>query len=276
MSADANVWQVDVGLDDKFNVEIIGGNNQPIAFVGDEALIVQCWQGDDTAATGGLVSASWTGGNPTAGRCVLTIAGSATAGLAPDFYRLRLLVVYTDGSRYKAWDGWLSLGDSPGSALPPATYCTLQDLLDHGGDWVFGHMTETGRTSFMADRSRARAELDKVILARARPDTLSTENLRRAGFGDWAPEQPNAYLKGLLDADQLIVDQDVRSATAYLSLAFICERAQTWGTDDVFHTRARYYRARWKAVIANMVAQIDTNADGVGDYIFNLGYFSIR
>ena len=119
MATDANVWQVPVGLDDKFEVTIYGSNNQPIAFVGDEVLIIQCWQGDDTAATGGLVSATWTGGDPTHGVCILSVAGSATAALTPDFYLLRLTVTYADGKVYTAWEGWLQLGDSPGAASPP-------------------------------------------------------------------------------------------------------------------------------------------------------------
>jgi hypothetical protein len=272
-----NLWTAAVGTNSKMDVDLYSASNQPIAYAGTEPLAVQCWHGDDTLNVPGLVTASWTGGNPAIGRAVLTLNGVATAGLNPDFFLLRLLVTQAAGT-FTGWEGWLRLMDAPGVAVPPPTYCSLQDVQDVAGEWIVKLMVETGRTGFIADRARAREWMDKIIVNRFRPAAMTDMAYLASGYssGQLISELPDQYIVGLLANNQLMVNEDIREACAYYAVALICERQISWDKEDTFHARARYFKAKAAQTVNSIVAQFDTNGDGNPDLASNLGVFSLR
>lgn len=276
---DGNLWDVPAGAHADFKVQICDEADDPIAYAGYEALTVVVWQGDDMAPVPGLLSASWTGGDSLTGVCVVTIDGAATAALASDYYLVRLTVT-TSMREYLAYEGWLRLGDAPGSAVAPAMYCSLQDLIDVAGDWIVGLMTSTGRTSFIADRARASRKLEEVVLSRSRPLILGDcGGWSLLNYNAWmSPEAPDQYLAGLLATGRLVVTPDVKEAVAYLAASLVCERALTWDENDVHAKRAGAYYKRWRLRLNTLNVGVDYSTAGDGSSIryFAMSTFSQR
>lgn len=276
------MWQVPLGLDADFYVDVLDEAGDPMVFTGAEPFTVWMWQGDDLAPVTGVLSATWTNGNPSGGTFVASVSGAAvtTAALTSDYYLTRFAITLATGRLYSAYEGWLNLQDAPGTAVVPTVYCTLQDMLDVGGDWLTGLMQEGGRTSFLADRARATRKFDEIILSRSRPMTYGYNygawGLYNYGYNYGSPEQPDPYVAGLLANHQLIVTDDIRECVAYLAASLACERSMTWDGNDPHAKRAAYYRQKHRARLSCLSVGIDVNADGVADLWYNLGRFSQR
>lgn len=257
-----NLWTVPVGDDGDYLVGIVGSNNQPIAYTGDEPLAVQLWQGEDLASVGGVLGASWTGGDPPTGVCQLSVEGVKTATMAPDFYLWRLNVT-TGGRKYEAADGWLRLGAAPGAGIAPNVYCTLQDLIDYGGEWLTSLMVETSMASFLKERAQARRWFDRLIISKSRPYAYTLADYLVAGYSsaNYAAELPDMYIVGLLrSGTTMLLTPDLIECVAYKTLQFICEKAFTWGQNesDTYHLRASYFRTKCSAMISSLVVTFDT------------------
>lgn len=274
-------WEVPVGLDQDFQVWVTQDDGvTPIVFTGSETFVCQVWQGDDMAPVSGVLSASWVGGDPVEGAFTASVLGAGTASLASDYYAVRINVLTGSGRMYRAYDGALWLQDSPGAAAAPLVYCSLQDLLDVGGAWLVPLMQEGGKTSFLAERGRAKRRLDDVILSRSRPlswgaypwgvaDRLITMQVM-------SYEQPDIYLAGLLKNGALVVTPEVNEACAYLAAAFVCERQFTWDGADPHAARGAYYHDLWRARLMTLTPGIDVNGDGVAEWFFDLNVASSR
>jgi hypothetical protein len=257
-----NLWTVPIGDDGDYLVTIFGSNNLPIAYTGSEPLAVQLWQGEGLAGVPGVLTASWTGGDPPSGVCQLSVAGASTAALTPDFYLWRLNLT-TGGRKYEAADGWLRLGAAPGTDTAPITYCTLQDLIDYGGEWVTDLMVETSMASFLKERAQARRWMDRLIISKSRPYAYTLADYLVAGYSsaNYAAELPDMYIVGLLQAGTtMLLTPDLIECVAYKALQLICEKAFTWGTNDndTYHLRASYFRTKCSAMISSMVVTFDT------------------
>ena len=243
------MWEVPVGIDADFEVTILDKFGEPVVFSGAEPLpAAWMWQGVDLTPIAFVLMVSWTGGSPPDGVCIASVSGAATAAMASDYYLTRIAVTLGSGRLYNAFDGWLNLQDSPGAGVAPVVYCTLQDLLDVGGDWLATLMTTTGRTSFLADRARAARQLDRAILSRSRPCSRgwSESMLTLQGFG---PEQPDTYLAGLLAGGGLVQHPEIAEACAYLAAHYVCERVLTWDEGDAHRRRSVYSPwCKWRSL----------------------------
>jgi len=270
------MWDVPIGVDADFGVTVVDGNDDPVAFVGDEIFVASLWQGDDLAGVSGVIEATWDGGDPAAGTFVVSVVGAGTALMASDYYRVRIDVVAADGRVYAAYGGWLTLGDTPGVGVAPAAYCTLQDMLDVCGDWLIPLMQDSGKASFIAERARASRYFEKAVLSRSRPYTSSggVDLLS----GTWDREGPDVYLAGLIDAGKLIPSPEVAEAVAYLAAHYVCERQLTGDANDPSRERSGAMYRKWRRCLNGITVGVDYSTDGGGTYIkpFNMGNFSSR
>jgi hypothetical protein len=270
------VWEVPLGDDAQWAAFLYDSSDKPITtYAGDEPLTAKVWMGDDQQLIPGIVSLVFT--DPATALTTATIAGAATAGLAPAVYSVELDI--TVGSLILPyWQGYLSLTASAGSAPVPATYISYQDLLDAAGAWLPKLQAKTGETSFLAERARARVWFDRVILARVRPASWDMGAYLASGYtsGQLLADQYDTYFKGLLDANSLIVTEEIKEANCYLALHKICEKQITFDKGDSFFERSRFYYTKWLQRVASITAEFDTNADGVIDQAINLSVMSFR
>jgi hypothetical protein len=276
MAQSGTTWEVPIGDDAQFAAYIYDSSDQLITtYSGTEPLTAKVWQGDDQTALTGVVSLDFT--DPLAGLTTATISGLATSSLVTQVLAVELDI--TVGLLILPyWQGFLSLTPSAGSAAVPATYVSYHDLLDAAGAWLPKLISKTGQTSFLAERTTARARFDKAILARVRPAAFDMGSYLASGYssGQLLSDQDDQYVKGLLAANNLIINPDVVQANVYLALHLICEKQITWDEKDTFFARSRYYYAKWDQVLSSITAELDTNADGVGDLTINMGVISTR
>jgi hypothetical protein len=276
MAQSGTTWEIPIGDDAQYAVYIYDSADKVITtYSGAEPLTAKVWQGDDQTALAGVVSLDFT--DPLTGLTTATISGIATASLAPQVLAVELDI--TVGSLILPyWQGFLALTPSAGLAAVPATYISYQDLMDAAGAWLPKLVSKTGQTSFLAERTTARSRFDKAVLARVRPAAFDMGSYLASGYssGQLLSDLDDQYIKGLLAANSLIVSPDVKEANTYLALHLICEKQITWDEKDTFFTRSRYYFAKWDQVLASITAELDTNADGVGDLCINMGLISTR
>ena len=270
------VWSVPVGDDAQFAAWIYDSNDKPIVtYQGNEPLTVKVWQGEDLAAVPDIITVDFT--DPSTALTTATIHGPATALLVPEWYRVELDITVGDYV-FPYYEGWLELQASAGQAVAQPVYCTYQDVIDLAGGWLPKMQSKLGETVFLAERAKARYHFDKVILARVRPASYDFRSYIASGYssGQLISDQDDQYIKGLLAANKLLVTSDVKEANAYLALSMICEKQLTWDDTDVFAKRAAFYQAKWRQRVSCITAEIDTNNDGVGDLVINLGVMSNR
>jgi hypothetical protein len=269
-----------VGDDAAFTLYLYGANNRAITtYTGSESVRARLWQGDDQADIApGVLTLAFDATLALTGATTLSVLGSGTAALTPSYYRLRAEIQLAGGWR-PYFVGWLPLVDSPGSGTVPDTYCTLQEMLDLGGNWLPKLMDESGQANFLAERAEAKSRLDLIILNHSRPYIGEGSNWF-VSYGYSSPilgsELPDTYVSGLLADGKLMQTDELRRAAAYLALSLACEKAFTWEDQDPYLARARFLRAKFNQTVFAMVALFDTDSDGTADFGIPLGRFSIR
>jgi hypothetical protein len=182
------------------------------------------------------------------------------------------------GDPYRYYEGWLQYLDSPGLAADPAVYCSLQDMLDMGGDWLPTQMLDSGRTNFLAERKRARQWFDQCFLARIRNFARSYVDLG-GPFQPWlVTDADNPSIRGYLDSNLLIVTGEIIEANACKAIEIVCDRAISCEDNDPWSARAARYRARARNTLATCIAGLDLSdpPDGIADLVVNFAYNSMR
>ena len=213
-----SMWEVPIGWDADFFVDVQEADGDPIAFDGTEPLTCWLWQGDDLAPVPGVLTATWAGGDPTVGRFVASVSGTATAALASDYYLTRIAVLMPTMRLYNAYDGWLSLQDAPGAGVAPVVYCTLQDMLDVGGDWLATLMSTTeAHVVHRLTGPRASRQLDQAILSR-----FPTSGARGAGRKACSPS------RGSAPSSPTPISRASWRAAGWCSIPKSPRRAPTW------------------------------------------------
>lgn len=265
-------WEVQGQQADQF-----GSTSPAEGFEPYDQLECKVWGGDDQA-TVITPSAEWIDA-PTA-RVRLAITASQSSSLPIGVYPLEITAIINGtGQRRGFLDAWLQVAEAPGVATAPPVYGTVQDLFDYGGGaWLGPLRTEQGLANFTRQRARARSRLDTLILKAYRPWTRwnGARNQYQDNGEGQSLEGYDPTMRGYLASNKLIVTDETREICALLALEQVCRQQFTFTADDPFPARAAYFKAQASRLIKCYRAEVDTNADGIADFSFNLGVHSIR
>lgn len=243
-------------------------------YLGTEPLSAQVWRGGDQPV---LFSPTVRWEDVTKGLILVTFLGSATAGLEPGQYQVRILV-----NNGPIPDSLLELTPSPGNAPPLKAYCTVGDMYDYFSD--LGEILDPkDQTGFGRQRAKARAWTDRVIQCNRR----NTTSYYQAGLGGpclygmwgttWNGQQADPILQRYLDENFLELTSQVVEMNARMSLAYSCEGEIGPGDKlTQWQMLAARNRAEAEALACKLVAQIDTNGDGYAEIMINCGMATNR
>lgn len=231
-------------------------------YAGTEPLTLRVWPGD-TRATSLTVTPTWL--SAAAGTVSAAVTAAQSAALAPGVYLAELLL--TDaGSVFVAWSGELEVMPAPASTTAGATYCDLDDLYAYGRHALLNHPQGYGKdqAAFEGPRARARTWFDGLLHA--------ADRSRRRGYagriGDyglgygpgWGGGR-DPWLTAQLAADALLATDEIREANARYALSLILAEEPEI---------AARHRAMATDLAKTVVAELDTDDDGVGNYTIDL------
>jgi hypothetical protein len=246
------------GTDADFEITLLDADgNRVTTYTAEDSLSGEIWAGDDQAVLL-LPSVSWI--DPAQGTIRLTIVGSQTALISPARYRVRIRINTTDDRVIDAWESWLEITASPGSATAPKVYCTYNDLV-LVAPWLATEQTVNDQAGFAEQRGLAREWLDSIIHRSFLHGIRST------------------YLQGLLDTDKLIVTPQVVEITAKRAIGTICANILSGapGEKESGYQRLSYrFLAEASALAMEFTAEVDTDGDGEPELIVHCGKASIR
>jgi hypothetical protein len=250
-----------------------GRNRTSLAgrFTGSETLSATLWAGDDQA-NAATVSAAWDtsiSGNPSTtaeATLLLTVSSSAISALVPGIYTYQI-IADPSTTKLELARGQIQLVAGPGSATAIKVYCTAEDLR-RACPWIDDIQHSGQQTGFAEERGQAREWYDQCLHA---------HDGRSASLANWEggwlmgdQGRRSSWLQTQLDADKLMLRPEVVRANAYYAVSLILRTQLGMKEKTSYQTLAAEYRGSAEATILATVAELDTNADGEGDYVIPL------
>jgi hypothetical protein len=229
---------IDVQLNDSAGTPIV-------TYSGSEPLATTVWPGGTRAASFSAATA-WT--NPALGTIRIAISAAQTSGLAAGRYQL-LTRLTESGLIVDAYSCVIDVLRAAGMDAAPKTYCDPAWLFRYSRGWLRTIQTEDDEAGFAEQLGRARTWLEDVAHAHYR-----VANIARSV---WLQEQ--------LDADKLMVTDQVRETVAKKALAYICESMLGGGSSNDYGKLARMYHSQADYLCSCLTLQLDTNGDGYSD-----------
>jgi hypothetical protein len=211
-----------------------------------------------------------------AGTAILSVAAAQTATLDPGTYRLQVGVT-TGGARAIGFDGQLQVLEAPGTAEAGTPYCSYADMILYYDQIGVLANRRTDEANFLAQRMRAKVEIDRMLVLRYDPRsgrTMTRQTERHPSLGydvpdpDAIPPSP-AQLSAYLQAGGLILEDMVREMAAKLAIALVLERQLAGG--NAYRDEADRFRLMAERMFRCYQAQIDTSdpLDGVADLLID-------
>lgn len=238
-----------------FQVRLKHETDATLTYTGSEARTCEVWAGDDRSI---LFQPTATWVTPP-DLLEITIAAADLTSIDPGTYRVRLLL--GSATKVVVAEDDLKVLAGPGSATTLPTYCSAEDLRR-----LFARVESLqdpeDRVGFEEQRALARQWLDSLILKAHRPAGYDpTVKVLASGFG------ADSTVKGWLDGNKLIVSDDIRQASAHYALSLIFEAQLSADTESKvdYSMLADRHRFRAEQRVGGLVAEIDLNADGIGD-----------
>jgi len=254
--------------------------NPSTAFLAADLLTATLWAGDDRAVVA-TPAAAW---DPVQGPPDYAIAfgPSDTSALEPGVYRVRVIATRGADSPEVLRDS-LEVLPVPAAAVAAPVYCTMRDL-ETLCSWVGQYVnTDADQTGFVEQRAMARQWMDSLIL-RATPRGGGLNLVSRQDYWTWNSGgggygtglANDSAMKGYLDAGALVLAgaggaKVVRACACYaLGLIFGAQ------PDASARKDSGRYMAMAQSEASTLVAELDTNADGVSEYAIDLSTTNTR
>lgn len=279
------IGKVDIGVKAGFNLQIrqLDGTTASTAFLGTDDLAAELWTGDDQAVIS-TPTMAWTDATTASYR--LTFEPADTSGQIPGTYRVRGTATRS-GVTYTILRDTIELVAVPGSGTAPKVYCSYQDLTKECS-WI-GQIinTDEDQTGFAEQRAAARDWLDSLIL-QSQPVTGGLNLISRQNSWSWNSPGGNEYvgnnlahdtvMAGYLADDKLLLTtpygkQAVRACACY-ALGLIFRNQAGPGTE--MSRFASYYTKMASNLVSSLIAELDTNDDGVAEYAIALSITNTR
>jgi hypothetical protein len=266
-SGAANAWTITITAE---------ATGLPVeGYTGSEVLAADVWPGDDRPA---LFHPSMSWVDATAAKVLLTILPAQTAALAPGRYQVRASITPGDGHLRVFFAAWLDVKGSPGTATARPTYGTADEML-RLAPWLTTLQAETDQSNFAEALADAREWLDGIILERWAGLYAAGDFLRRQDTFQWTTPgdvAPAPWMRDALAAGGLIVRPAVTRICALYAIAEACEPQLGKAEGTSYQALGRRKRYQAEQLVRSLRAEVDTNADGVADYVINLGSFRLR
>jgi hypothetical protein len=235
--------------------------NVVTTYSGSEPLSSMVWPGA-IQATSFTPSTSWT--DASQGLLTITITDANTTGLAPGRYQL-LTRLQSTGSWVDVYGCTLDVLPIAGSANAPTTYTTFDDLLRYGRSWLRQLQTDDDQAGFAEQQGRARSWIEDLAHAHFRIAAM-TMVIGSQAFGPRRSGARSTWLQDQLDANYLMVTDQIREAAAKKALAYICECQVGIGErSDAYARLARMYHLQADYLGTCLTLSLDTDADGFPD-----------
>lgn len=251
-------WETRRGKPVIYDFEVAGEKGAQLTFSDAAILSGALYAGDDTAPLATLAPV-WLDAGAALAR--VAIPGAATADLEPSVYQALFDVDALDGlGPVPAFEAFLRVLASPGTAPAPAGYCTLADL-SAIVPWIGQALTEgEDQAGFAEQIGLAAKDLDRVVVALYERRLIELDRLGAPVADAWVLDAAVPYygyfygdttwidtqvaaLRAALAAGRLVVDDDTRAIAARISLAYIL--MPMIGKDNAgtsFQALARGYR----------------------------------
>ena len=255
-----------------FTIQQAYGTDATGIFTGSDTIAATVWPGDDQAQTFAPTCA-WV--SATAGTATLTIGGSSTTSLTPGTYRLQLSVTQ-GGNKYLIHEGFLILTAAPGSGTALSTYCSLQDMQRLYAGISRLQDEDVDQAGFAEQRHEARSWLENIIQRSFKTSVAVSQTYFTYWDGGlYRTGRHNDWLKGQLDADHLLVTDEVRKACACYAIGEVLG-SQTGNTpDNTYLRQSIQFKTRASSLASLLTVELDTNGDGIGDYAISLGLVDV-
>jgi len=261
-----------------YSLTLNGFQNSSLAgyFTGSETFQATLSTGDDQA-TSVTLTAAWDAavtGNPASASnpvIKLTVPASVIAGLATGIYWYQV-VINPGTDNLEAARGRISLRVVTGNATALPTYCTVTDLT-RVVPWIASLMSDEDQTGFAEQRNSARVWFENILFAHDRGQA------ERAYFeGGWTTPVMgrSVWLQQQLDAGKLMLRPDVVRANALYALGEVLESQIGTRDGTPYQSLAGYYRGQAEAIAKTVIAELDTNDDGYGDYVIDCTQIKVR
>jgi hypothetical protein len=245
-------------------------------FTGSETIQATLWPGDDQSNSLTL-TAIWDSsisGNPasvTNPVVKLTVNSSVISDLPAGIYWYQVLInPATD--KIEAARGRISLRVATGASASLPVYCTFADMT-RIVPWVATLMSDEDQAGFAEQRNSARVWFENILFAHDRGQA------ERAYFeGGWLTPVlgRSVWLQQQLAAGKLMLRPDIVRANALYALGEVLQ--DQIGTRDgtPYQALAGHYRGQAEAIAKSVIAELDTNDDGYGDYVIDCTQIKVR
>lgn len=260
-------YQLNQGAALTIDVTLRDSDGQAVtAYDGTQPLSCTVWPGGARAASFSP-TAAWT--RPEAGTLTIAIAAAQTSGLEPGRYRL-LLRLDDAGTTVDAYECSLDIAAQPGTGPEPKSYGDYNDLLKYGRSWLRQLATDDDEAGFAEQRARARTWIEDLAHAHYRVASMAMVVGNQA-LGPRRSGARSQWLQDQLDADKLMVTDQVREAAAKKALAYVCE-GQVGPTEAsaAYARLARMYHGQADYLATCLTLSLDTDGDGFPDVNIDL------
>jgi hypothetical protein len=274
---DQSLLETSAGADDAWEIDALAvdalGNTSPVTgFLASDPLAATVWAGEDQAALF-APAVSWL--DAPGGKVSLAVSAAQTRAVEPATYELEI-VATPGGLTRKLFRGWLKIAPAPGSAVALPVYTTVKDLRRYAGAWLDGLRDDEGTSTFLFQRHQARAWLDDLVTSKVRLH-VGRWYIPQLDSQWWlSPTYRDTTVAGWLASGGLIVTDRVREMVARKALAYACEMQVSGEDADPWPARARFYHAGASRLARLTTIGLDTDADGIPNFAFNLGVTSMR
>jgi hypothetical protein len=244
-----------VVLNDAFGNALAG-------YDGSETLYAILWPGG-TQAPSCSIDAVWI--TPADATVSIPITAADTAALPPGRYQGILRVQPTGQDPMDAYSFALDVLAAAGSASAPTTYTTFDDLLKYGRSWLRQLQTDDDQAGFAEQQGRARSWIEDLAHAHFRVAAM-TMVIGSQAFGPRRSGARSTWLQDQLDANYLMVTDQVREAAAKKALALICEgQVGIQESAEAYARLARMYHSQADYLGTCLTLSLDTDGDGFPD-----------
>ena len=236
--------------------------NAAIGYVGTETLTTIVWPGGGRPV-GYSPTTTWV--TPAAALISIVFPAADSAGLAAGRYQLLTRVAVGMADPVDAYGCTLDVLQGPGTEAAIPTYCAYSDLLRYGRSWLRQLQTGDDEAGFAEQLGRGRTWIEDLAHAHYRVASM-TMVVGSQAFGPRRSGARSTWLQEQLDANTLIVTDQVREASAKKALAYVCEGQIGTGDSAAAYARlARMYHSQSDYLGTCLTLSLDTNGDGFPD-----------
>lgn len=228
---------------------------------GSQPLAGTVWPGGTRAASF-APAVVWV--TPGSGSIEVRVSAAQSASVDPGRYQL--LVRLTDsGTVVDAYGCTLDVLAAAGTSTAPKVYCDFPWLLKFGRGWIRQLQTDDDEAGFAEQLGRARSWIEDLAHAHYRVASMAMVVGGQA-MGPRRSGSRSVYLQEQLDADTLMLTDQIREAAAKKALAYICEgQVGTSEASNAYARLARMYHGQADYLGTCLVLSLDTNSDGYSD-----------